>query len=261
MTPTGTSPFYDALAPIYDEWQAASGALEFSVIAARKLCGVLEQEERRLRGDDRHAPAFLDLGCGTGSLLLDVRDARPRWRLAGADGSAGMLRVARAKPGAGRVVWARATIDQPLPFAPAFDACGAFHDTINHLPDEPALARAFAAAAALLRPGGLLVFDVTNLVGFRLWWNDLQRYAGRRWTITVTTTFDDASRTGAAEVAIARQDGGVGGFHVRERYFDDGQIAGALVAAGLSVEQHAPWAPFGEAAAGKTWWLARRPAA
>src|SRR5688572_8108491 len=93
--------FYDALAPIYDDWQATSGMVSFAAVAADKLIDVLAHEAQRLKQAGASArAAFLDLGCGTGTMLLDVREALPSWRLAGADTSAGMLQMARRKRGA-----------------------------------------------------------------------------------------------------------------------------------------------------------------
>jgi SAM-dependent methyltransferase len=250
--------FYDALAPIYDDWQASTGMLSFAAVAADKLIDVLAREtQRRKQAGSADRAAFLDLGCGTGTMLLDVREALPSWRLAGADASAGMLRMARRKRGADRIVWARATIDRPLPFAPAFDACGAFYDALNHLPDDAALARAFAAIAAVLRPGGLLVFDVTNLLGFRRWWRGTSKYRGRRWQMSITTDFDEAAGTATADTTIVHA-GATVTHKMSERCFAEPQIAKALAAAGLELDAREAWAPFADEIAGKTWWSARR---
>jgi SAM-dependent methyltransferase len=250
--------FYDALAPIYDDWQASTGMVSFSAVAADKLIDVLVREERRRKqAATTDRAAFIDLGCGTGTMLLDVRDALPSsWRLAGADASAGMLKMARRKPGAHRIVWTRATVDQPLPFGRAFDACGAFYDAVNHLPDDRALERAFAAMSAVLRPGGLLVFDVTTLLGFRRWWRGTSNYRGRHWQMRITTDFDEATGTATADTTIVRA-GKTVSHTMAERCFDDGQIAAALAAAGLEIESREAWAPFADEIAGKTWWQAR----
>src|SRR5262245_61711580 len=47
--------------------------------------------------------AILDMGCGTGRLAVAL--AERGHRVTGADPSAGMMRVARNRPGTGRVTW------------------------------------------------------------------------------------------------------------------------------------------------------------
>src|SRR6185369_447984 len=83
---------YDALAPVYDEWQGAEDQTPFADVVLDKL----EPELRRFGG----APpgSFVDFGCGTGALLHGLRRRHPAWRLCGVDRSAAMLAVARGKP-------------------------------------------------------------------------------------------------------------------------------------------------------------------
>ena len=134
-----TTDLYDALAPIYDAWQAANDMRPFALVTHAKLAPLLASEAGG-------APfSFVDLGCGTGTLLHALRADNPGWRLAGADASRGMLAAARAKPAAASIAWARGGLGAPLPFRPSFDAAGCFYDTLNHLPDETALAAALAA--------------------------------------------------------------------------------------------------------------------
>ena len=152
---------YDALAPIYD---AMGGAQPFAMLVAERLEALFAT---------RPVPdpaSFLDLGCGTGTLLLALRALHPGWRLCGVDVSPGMLAVAGRKSGHESVLWARARLPAPLPFTERFDVVGAFYDTLNHLPDSDALAATFRTVASVLRPGGLLVFDLNNAFGFETWW-------------------------------------------------------------------------------------------
>ena len=121
MPSDATADVYDALAPIYD----AVGGASFATLVADRLEPLLARE----------TGAFLDLGCGTGALLCALRARHPGWRLCGVDVSPGMLAVARRKPGSDGVLWARARLPGPLPFAERFDVVGAFYDTLNHLPD------------------------------------------------------------------------------------------------------------------------------
>jgi SAM-dependent methyltransferase len=251
-----TSDLYDAIAPIYDEWQSWRGMTPFARVAAERLHAILDREADAARaGGDR--PALLDVGCGTGTLLTEVRRARPAWRLAGVDASAGMLAVARAKlAGAPGVTLAQAKLGAPLPFPATFGVCTAFYDTLNHLMDAEALARAFAAAAAVLRPGGVLVFDVTSRRGFEDWWNTTNQFAGKGWRMLVDASFDPASELATGDVTFER--GGITRrFTIRERYFSRDEIGAALAAAGFRIEQEEAWSPFPVGGLGKAWWSAR----
>jgi SAM-dependent methyltransferase len=242
---------YDALAPIYDAWQAADGMLPFALVAHARLEPILARE--------RTPPgSLIDLGCGTGELLLAVRRDHPGWRLAGVDASAPMLAAARRKPGAERIVWMRGRVDRPLPVSGPFGAASAFYDTLNHMPDTDSLARAFASAAAVLRPGAPLVFDLTNELGFELWWQGTNRWYGDHWILDIKTGYDADARTGFARVTIGARATRGGRFELRERWFTDSEVEAALSAAGLAPEHQEPWSPFEIDAPGKTLWIARK---
>jgi SAM-dependent methyltransferase len=242
---------YDALAAVYDAWQSADGMTPFALVARARIAPELARERPEPR-------SFLDLGCGTGELLLSLRRAHPGWRLAGVDASAAMLAAAARKPGAAGVGWLRARLDAPLPIAGArFDAAGAFYDTLNHLPDMAALERALAAAAGALRPGGVLYFDVTNALGFDRWWRGRNRWVGVDWDLALEMRYDAAARVGHARVTVGRR-GTATAFELRERWFTDGEIREALAAAGLTPEKSDPWSPFDIDAPGKTLWIARK---
>jgi SAM-dependent methyltransferase len=242
---------YDALAPIYDAWQASNDMRPFALVTHAKLAPQLAREARG-------GPfAFVDLGCGTGTLLHALRAEHLSWSLAGADASRGMLAVARAKPAAATIAWAQARIAAPLPFRPTFDAAGCFYDTLNHLADEAAVASALAAAARVVRPGGLVVFDVTNRLGFDRWWRGTSRFRAAEWRLTIEAEFDHARGRGTATVGVDRE-GQAQSFALVERLVADAEIEGALAAAGLVVDRREPWSPFEIDVPGKTWWVARR---
>ncbi len=246
-TESGLAAVYDALAPIYD---ALGGARPVGLLAAERLEALVDAPAG--------APvAILDLGCGTGTSLLALHARHPRWRLCGVDLSAGMLAVARGKPGGGGVLWARTRLPGPLPFAGPFDAVTAFYDTLNHLPDLEALAATFRVAAASLRPGGLLAFDLNNAFGFETWWRyrvalDVE---GRH----VDTALDYDARARTAEAAIALAHGGrERRFVLRQRCFSDAEVGRALAAAGLALEAADPWSPVDPDSPSKTWFLAAK---
>jgi SAM-dependent methyltransferase len=260
MSEGGGAELYQALAPIYDDWQASDGMVPFALVTSAKLAPLLEREARaRAALPGAGGFSFLDLACGTGILLGALRAQRPDWRLAGADASAAMLAVAARKPALRSVGLARAALDRPLPFRRTFDAAGIFYDALNHLIDPPDLRRAFSALAAALRPGGLLVFDVTNRRGFERWWRGRNDFRGRTWQVSVEARFDPTTELGRAEVIIGRAGQPAASFPLLERHFPDSEVAGALAAAGFEVERTEGWAPFANDIEGKTWWIARSP--
>src|SRR5258708_25632611 len=128
---------YAALAPVYDRWQALDGNRPFWEL----VLGQLEPVLRR-----RRAPvtSFVDLGCGTGELLLALRARHPDWRLAGVDASPAMLAVARAKPGAAGLTWREQAIAHAVDEAP-FDVAAPFYHTMYHLAERAALGRSLHA--------------------------------------------------------------------------------------------------------------------
>ena len=258
---------YDALAPIYD---AMGGAKPFAMLVAERLEQLIATRRSQLRAREETAPAsvsaaeaalvsdavsFLDVGCGTGTLLLALRALHPGWRLCGVDVSPGMLAVAGRKPGHESVLWARARLPAPLPFTERFDVVGAFYDTLNHLPDHDALAATFRTVASVLRPGGLFVFDLNNAFGFETWWQyrvelDLE---GRH--LDTELDYDAGARTASA--AIGLESGGLERrFVLRERCFSEPEVEGALRAAGLVPEITAPWCPVNPRSPSKTWFVA-----
>lgn len=256
--PVPTAALYDALAPVYDRWQAAGLTRPFSQVVLAKLLPALKQHAR----EPETAPAaplgsFVDLGCGTGELLLGLHRAHPGWRLLGVDGSAAMLDVARGKTGAHRVQWIRGAMTAPAAVAPPlFDAAGCFYDALNHLTSAAELHAAMRATAGLLRPGGLFVFDATNELGFERWWRGNRTWRGPSWAVAIETHYDARRRVAHAEVTIddgARRTHGT----LRERFFTNAEIRSALAATGFDEVLGEPWSPFDLDAPGKTWWIGR----
>jgi len=249
-TPAGVSDtpadVYDALAPIYD---AMGGARPFATLVAERL------EELFAARPISDAVSVLDLGCGTGTLLLALRALHPSWRLCGVDVSSGMLAVAGRKPGHESVLWTRARLPGPLPFTERFDVVGAFYDTLNHLADSGALAATFRTVASVLRPGGLFVFDLNNAFGFETWWQYRVAFDLEGGHLDTELDYDASTRT--ARAAIGLESGGLERrFVLQERCFSEPEVAGALSAAGLSLESATPWSPVNPNSPSKTWFVA-----
>lgn len=99
------------------------------------------------------AATVLDAGCGTGGLMLRLRNLAPAWRLTGLDFSELACDLARRRTG-NEVVQASIT-HMPFPDA-SFDAV-LFADVVSQV-HEPALA--LAEAFRCLRLGGPVVINV-----------------------------------------------------------------------------------------------------
>lgn len=259
---------YAALAPIYDSWQSLGGVTPFWALALDRLESAL-----RRRSPSPPSGSFIDLGCGTGELLLALHRQHPRWRLAGVDASEAMLAMARAKTGSDRVSWIACALEDldsdPDALAgigagvgdaavPNFAVAGAFHDTINHLPDDAALEKTFLALGrGVLAPHGLLVFDVTNELGFRTWWTGNRSWTGAGWRIETAYSFhpENVGGTGRATVTIEHE-GKIVRADLTQRCFSEESIRSALERAGFAVESATPWSPFDIDASGKTLFVA-----
>src|SRR4051812_27023919 len=138
-------PFYGAYAWAYD--------LLLSRPAARVCAGLA-----RLLAQRGVSPQskILDAGCGTGSHAAEL--ARLGYGVTGLDLSAPLLAEAREQTRRGSVALVRATI-LALPFKTQFDAL-LCRGVLNDLVDDESRARVFISFAGVLRPGGVLVFDV-----------------------------------------------------------------------------------------------------
>lgn len=100
-----------------------------------------------------NAHSFLEIGCGTGYVLLGMRQAFPRMSLAGSEiFSAGLEFAAERLPGVDLFQMDAAHI----PFVDEFDVVGAF-DVLEHIADDEAvLAQMYRA----VKPGGGILITV-----------------------------------------------------------------------------------------------------
>lgn len=108
---------------------------------------------RAWRGEDHRGRRIVDVACGSGAFLADLRAAFPRAEVSGLDLSGPYLAEARRRSGAGTVQG----FAERLPFADAsLDAVSNVY-LFHELP--PKVRGAVAAEfARVLRPGGVLAF-------------------------------------------------------------------------------------------------------
>lgn len=126
--------------------------LGYDFQADRCAPGILELLEL-MRGG-----LVLELGCGSGLLTRHLLDAGHR--VIATDGSPAMVQLARDFAPEAEDTRVLVLPDDPLPPADAVVSVG---HVLNYLPDERAIDRALVAAAAALRPGGLLAIDLCDI--------------------------------------------------------------------------------------------------
>ncbi len=142
---------YDAFAPFYDEFTAAS---DYETWTREALAAAARHG---LAGD-----ALLDLACGTGKSFLPFLSRG--FAVTGCDASPAMLAKAALK--APDVELVRCDLRE-LPLLGSFDLVTCFDDSLNYLLDSGELGACFRGIAANLAPGGLALFDLNTLRAYR----------------------------------------------------------------------------------------------
>jgi SAM-dependent methyltransferase len=142
----------------------------------------------------------VDLGCGSGIWLREL--GRAGFRTAGVDASPALVRMARRlAPAADLRVGSVYDVDLP-----ACDAVTAIGEVLGYRVRgrQPPLARFFKKVARVLRPGGLLVFDLLvrargRPMAYRTW------SAGDSWAVLVEASEDSRRHRLAREITTFRR--------------------------------------------------------
>jgi SAM-dependent methyltransferase len=179
---------------------------------------------------------LLDVGCGTGKSFMPML---PRgWEVTGCDISPAMLRLAREK--AGPAVRLEVADMVELPRFGEFDLIWALDDAINYLLSPDELARAMVAMRANLAPGGLLLFDVNELLAYRTFFAETEvvERDGRRlvWKGLAPKDVAPGSICESRLEVVAEGPEAEAGAAVmthRQRHFPEAEVRVALDAAGL----------------------------
>ena len=140
-----TDALYDRIAGIYDPWsRSVTEDVEFYVEEALQSGG-----------------PYVEMAVGTGRIAVPV--AKAGIRVIGVDESPGMLAVAReyaGREGVSDRIDLRVGDLRTPPVTERAPVVAIPFRSLLHMPNEPEKLRALRAAAALLEPGGRLVFDV-----------------------------------------------------------------------------------------------------
>ncbi len=149
---------YDALSKLYDSFQDESDPRSI----ASRVSSLISRYGPPSGDGDRGTLILCDLGCGTGSTLLEL--SRNGYDLIGVDLSEGMLSVARER--FLREEREALFICQDISRLDLFGTVDVFlslTDTVNHLTDIRAFRRLFSSMRNFLNPGGLFIFDLLTL--------------------------------------------------------------------------------------------------
>jgi SAM-dependent methyltransferase len=247
MVTTATQ-IYDAYAAIYD----AIGQGRFAEHMAHWALGWLSA--RRLR------PArVLDLACGTGGAALAF--AAVGCQVAGIDRSPAMLSIAygRARDAGYDIAFVEGDIknlnderrtmndevllvDHNSSFIihrSSFDLVTCFYDSLNYLLDDDDLDCVFAGAAAALRPGGHIVFDINTEAEYTTWdERDVVTYDGRDCLVYNKLSYDPDARLAEGRIVWFVRETELwwrGEETHTQRAWSDGEVYDALARAGLAL--------------------------
>ncbi|MCL7453538.1 MAG: methyltransferase domain-containing protein [Anaerolineae bacterium] len=122
---------------------------------ARELAGVITM--LKLRPGAR----ILDIGCGQGRHAVPL--ARAGFRVRGMDRSSYLLQEAQRAARAQEVDLHLVRGDmRSLPWGPVFDGCISLFTGFGYFEEEDENEQALAEMARVLRPGGMLILDVSN---------------------------------------------------------------------------------------------------
>jgi SAM-dependent methyltransferase len=226
------------LAGLYDALNDGRHDIDFYLVLAAEL----------------GARTVVDVGCGTGVLAVEL--ARQGHSVTGVDPSAGMLGVARSRPGHERVTWLHGDA-ATLPPAAAELAIMTGHVAQVFL-DDAAWEQALRAVHRALVPGGRLAFESRNPAA-RAWerWNPVDsRRRLEHPALGPVEVWHEVLRATGDTVTFDEHHVLTGGEDLRYtntiRFFGLDVLTASLAGAGFAVERsHGDWdgSPIGPASA------------
>jgi SAM-dependent methyltransferase len=157
-----------------------------------KMWPFLSGEVQRLVPEAR---SWLDLCCGTGSLLTLVCEAG--FEAAGVDFSPHQLRHARENAPEAELVEADV---REVDLGRTFDVVTCLFDSLNYLTTKRGLERAFRRARRHLADGGLFIFDMNTVAGIRDHWHHALVFRDPGRVLINETSFDERRHCGICRI-------------------------------------------------------------
>lgn len=210
---------YDAFAPTFDEFNRRYRYRSWTtkLLARARAAGLTGHK-------------LLDVGCGTGlSFLVPLEQG---FEVTGCDISPAMLARAREKVGP-EVELFEADMRE-LPALGRFDLIWSLNDAMNYLMDEDQLVAALRGMRHNLAPGGVVLFDLNTLAGYRGFWSErlvVEGEDGRR--LIWDGLAGEVRRGGIFESSYAGTGKGVEAHRHRQRHFGEAEVLAAIRGAGL----------------------------
>jgi len=165
---------YDAFAWFYDRYWGSTFATQYYDIVER---AALSQVDKGCN--------VLDLCCGSGQLAARISESG--YRVSGIDGSAELLKYARA-----RAPQADFTASDARTFTiiEKFDLVLSTFDSINHVMDVAQLGNVFNNVYSSLRKDGLFFFDISTEEGYRARWRGSSSIVEQNHVVASCASFD-----------------------------------------------------------------------
>jgi SAM-dependent methyltransferase len=238
---------------VYDRWQDTYGRDFTAVILPRLLASI-----RRFRIP---TSTIVDIGCGTGTLVLDM--ARRGWKAWGVDASEGMVQEAeikRHKEGL-QATFIRQDMRR-LQVPRRVRLVTSMFDTLNHVASTDELLATFQRIHSALLSRGYFMFDLNNERCFRTLWTHNEEIRHKDFTLLLENSFDASSGRARSLVTMTPRDGGKPMTEVvEELLFPAADVNELLEEVGFRVclSEDFAFSDVPDAGKIKTWWVAERP--
>jgi SAM-dependent methyltransferase len=211
-------------------------------------CPLLSIDLRFTERHFDHPGRLIDLGCGTGRLLIPF--AKRHYQVLGVDLSEGMLKAARDRASAACVAVALAKanlVELGGVAAGAFDWAACLFSTLGMITGKGNRRQFLGHVRRLLRPGGKFVLHVHN------YWFNFRDRQGRRWLARDLIRSAFGGDHGGDRPMPAHH--GIGGLALH--HFSRREAVGLLRNAGFRVLEVVPVSLREDGRLVRPWWLGR----